>query len=105
VRVGNSFPGTPLLDCQHGQVEILGAPLPQGAAGTSLNHLAGGLAAGARQRFPCVAAAALCAHVSEYEAGAAQRLGCVASAPVGVDSSLMLVNSFAGWLQLRRANM
>ena len=39
-RVGDSSPWTPLLDCQHGQVEILGVSYPQDAATASWVHKA-----------------------------------------------------------------
>ena len=38
-RVGSSFPGTPLLACQQGQVEILGELHPKGAYNASLSHM------------------------------------------------------------------
>ena len=86
-RVGNSFPWTPLLGCQQGQVKILGDPRPQGADGARLSHLVsvgtsnhwhigsahmltapasvhtqvGELVAGARQRLRFMAAAEVCA--------------------------------------------
>ena len=84
-RVGNLCPGTPLLDCQQGQVEILGAPLPQGAAGASLSHL---VSVGTSNHWHIGSAhmlnapASVHAQVGELVAGARQRLRCMAAAEV-----------------------
>ena len=84
-RVGNSFPWTPLLGCQQGQVEILGAPLSQGAAGASLSHL---VSVGTSKHWHIGSAHMLTAptslhgQVSELVAGSRQRLRCMAAAAV-----------------------
>ena len=84
--------------------------------------------AGAAQRLGCVASAPVCAYLRSHHRSNAPMLApwpdllvsrrsrthlshlCPARpfpvhAQVGVDSSLMLVNSFAGWLQLRYAHI
>jgi len=69
--------------------------------GFSPGGLVADACADARQRLGCMVAA----EEGNYVIGAAQRLGCVAATEVYayVDSSLMLVNSSAAWLQLRCA--
>ena len=84
-RVGNSFPWTPLLGCQQGQVKILGDPRPQGADGARLSHL---VSVGTSNHWHIgsahmlTAPASVHAQVDELVAGARQRLRCMAAAEV-----------------------
>ena len=74
-----------MLDFQHGQVKILGTPLPQDATGARLSHL---VSVGTSNHWPLgsahmlTASASIHAQVGELVAGARQQLGCVAAAEV-----------------------
>ena len=95
-RVGNSFPWTPLLGCQQGQVEILGAPLLQGAAGATLSHL---VSVGTSNHWHIgsahmlTAPASLHTQVGELVAGERQRLGYPATTAVSTQVPLIAVRT------------
>ena len=95
-RVGNSFPGTPFLDCQRGQVGILGVPPLQGAADAILSHL---VSAGASNHWTLgsahmlTAPASVHAQVSELVTGERQRLGYTATTAVSTQVPLLAVQT------------